>query len=119
MSRQALDLHLLGGLLGAAVIALVVASTPIAAQGRGGQAPAKPSGPMPRLSNGKPDFSGVLMGGGGVSARQLKPGDKIELLPAAKKLQDDRLAQDDPEAHCLPTGVPRMNPYPWRIVQSV
>lgn len=31
---------------------------------------------------------------------------------------DARLSKDDPEANCLPTGVPRMNPYPWRIVQS-
>ena len=107
------------GLFCTVVIALVVGAAPVGAQGRGGQAPAKPSGPMPRLPNGKPDFSGVLMGGGGVSARQLKPGDKIELLPDAKKLQDERLAQDDPEAHCLPTGVPRMNPYPWRMVQSI
>ena len=113
--------YVVGGLLGAVVIALIVGSVPVVAQGRGGrgQAPAAPSGPAPRLPNGKPDFSGVLMGGGGVSARALKPGDAIELLPAARQLQDSRLAQDDPEAHCLPTGVPRMNPYPWRMVQSI
>jgi hypothetical protein len=31
---------------------------------------------------------------------------------------DKRLSQDDPEANCLPTGVPRIAPYPWRIVQT-
>jgi hypothetical protein len=86
--------HVAGRLLGAVVIAMIVAGTPMAAQGRGGrgQAPAKPSGPAPRLPNGKPDFSGVLMGGGGVSPRALKPGDTIQLLPEAKQLQDSRLA---------------------------
>ena len=31
---------------------------------------------------------------------------------------DSRQSADDPEANCLPTGVPRIAPYPWRIVQS-
>jgi hypothetical protein len=30
---------------------------------------------------------------------------------------DSRLSAEDPEANCLPTGVPRIAPYPWRIVQ--
>ena len=51
--------------------------------------------------------------------RNLKPGDTIDLLPGAKKIMDSRQLNDDPEAHCLPTGVPRMNPYPWRMVQSI
>jgi len=28
------------------------------------------------------------------------------------------MAADDPEARCLPTGVPRVAPYPWRILQT-
>jgi len=28
------------------------------------------------------------------------------------------MSKDDPEANCLPTGVPRLAPYPWRIVQT-
>jgi hypothetical protein len=74
--------------------------------------------PAPRLPNGHPDLSGVWMGGGGVSERSLKPGDQILLTPDAKKIMDARLSKDDPEANCLPTGVPRMNPYPWRMVQT-
>ena len=31
---------------------------------------------------------------------------------------DARQSKDDPEANCLPTGVPRIAPYPWRIVQT-
>ena len=30
---------------------------------------------------------------------------------------DSRQSKDDPEANCLPGGVPRMNPYPWRMIQ--
>ena len=52
------------------------------------------------------------------SARGLLPGEEIVLLPAAKALMDSRMAADDPEARCLPTGVPRVAPYPWRIVQT-
>ena len=96
---------------------IIVLSAPATAQT---PTPApKPAPPAPRLANGTPDLSGVWMGGGGVSERNLKPGDAIMLLPEAKKIVDSRQLKDDPEAHCLPTGVPRMNPYPWRMVQSV
>jgi hypothetical protein len=76
--------------------------------------------PAPRLPDGTPDFSGVWVGGGPVGdiAQGLLPGEKIELLPAAKKLMDSRQAADDPEANCLPTGVPRVAPYPWRVLQT-
>ena len=104
-------------MIGAASVAafVIVLSAPAAAQAP--KPAAKPASPAPRLANGTPDLSGVWMGGGGVSERNLKPGDAIMLLPEAKKLVDSRQLKDDPEAHCLPTGVPRMNPYPWRIVQ--
>ena len=77
-------------------------------------------GPAPRLPDGTPDFSGVWVGGGPVGdiAQGLLPGEKIELLPAAKKLMDSRKAAEDPEANCLPTGVPRVAPYPWRVLQT-
>jgi hypothetical protein len=102
------------------ILALLPAQSPVAAQAAQAAKPAsRPAPPAPRLPNGKPDFSGVLMGGGGVSPRALKPGDTLTLLPEAKKLMDSRLAVNDPEANCLPGGVPRMNPYPWRMVQSI
>jgi hypothetical protein len=88
------------------------------AQGQRPAAPAAPAPPATRLPNGHPDLSGVWMGGGGVAARNLKPGDQILLTPEAKKIMEARLSKDDPEANCLPTGVPRMNPYPWRMVQT-
>src|SRR5262245_54093956 len=75
--------------------------------------------PAPRLPDGTPDLSGVWQGGGSLGniADNLMAGERIELLPAAKKILDSRLSKDDPEANCLPTGVPRIAPYPWRIVQ--
>src|SRR5215813_13345012 len=108
----------------AAVLASLQSPSVAAAQARGqaqGQraaAPATPAPPATRLPNGHPDLSGVWMGGGGVSERNLKPGDQILLTPEAKKLMDSRLSKNDPEANCLPTGVPRMNPYPWRMIQT-
>jgi hypothetical protein len=106
-------------------VTIVLALTPFASSAFGqarGQAqqqrPAVPAPPATRLPNGHPDLSGVWMGGGGVSERNLKPGDAILLTPEAKKIMDARQSKDDPEANCLPTGVPRMNPYPWRIIQT-
>jgi hypothetical protein len=83
-------------------------------------AEARPTGPAPKLPDGTPDFSGVWVGGGPVGniADGLLPGEEIVLLPEAAALMKSRMAADDPEARCLPTGVPRVAPYPWRIVQT-
>ena len=45
------------------------------------------------------------------------------MLPWAAELHQkrkDTLSKDDPEARCLPPGVPRMSttPYPWTFVQT-
>ena len=89
--------------------------------GRGGLQPRRVTGPTPRLADGKPDFAGVWRPDNvfvGDISRGLKPGDKIILHPEAEKLFKSRKAGDDPEANCLPTGVPRMAPYPWTIAQA-
>jgi hypothetical protein len=77
-------------------------------------------GPAPRLPDGTPDFSGVWVGGGPVGdiSQGLMPGEEIKLKPEAAALMKSRMAADDPEARCLPTGVPRVAPYPWRILQT-
>src|SRR5262249_32019851 len=82
--------------------------------------PRAPTGPAPHLPDGKPDLSGVWSGGGPVGdlADGVPKGETIPLLPEAKKIMDAREAKDDPEANCLPTGIPRIAPYPWRIVQT-
>ncbi|HUQ53224.1 MAG TPA: hypothetical protein VM692_13445, partial [Gammaproteobacteria bacterium] len=118
----------------AALAALVVAHSALAQQaprasttpaGSGGSSNAAlinaaPEGPPPKLPDGTPDLSGVWVGSGPIGdiSMGLVPGEELVLLPAAKTLMESRQAADDPEARCLPTGVPRIAPYPWRIVQS-
>jgi len=75
---------------------------------------------VPRTPEGKPDFSGIWIGGGPLTdlALGLPDGEKVPLLPAAEKLMSQRLAKDDPETNCLPTGVPRIAPYPWTFATA-
>ncbi len=78
--------------------------------------PEGPSGPVPRMPDGKPDLSGLWN-----SQRALPGQPGPEMLPWAEKLTNDRTenySAEDPEAHCLPGGVPRAFPYHHQIVQT-
>jgi hypothetical protein len=99
--------------------AALAIAVPLAAQSASRPSAAL-DGPAPRLADGTPDLSGVWQGGGPIGdiAQGLPPGQVIPILPDAKKIMDARQSKDDPEANCLPTGVPRIAPYPWRIVQT-
>jgi hypothetical protein len=84
--------------------------------------PPAPGGPAPRLPDGKVDLSG-LWRPEDVSLIEdislgLKKGEVIPFKQDAEKIKRDRRSPDDPEVNCLPTGVPRLAPYPWRIVVS-
>ena len=125
MNRIALVAMLLG--LAVATSALVVSAqqtppAPTSPAGAGSQnrGPAAPTGPVTRLPNGQVDLSGVWQGGGPVGDIRmgLAKGETLPIRPEWQKIMDARMSKDDPEANCLPTGVPRRDPYPWRIVQT-
>ncbi|HUI79326.1 MAG TPA: hypothetical protein VLY24_15475 [Bryobacteraceae bacterium] len=80
-----------------------------------------PAGTTPRTKDGKPDFSGVWNPDRHFIydiTSALKPGEVLALQPWAAELTKKRLSKEDPEANCLPTGVPRLPPYPLKIVQT-
>jgi hypothetical protein len=107
------------------IFAAVLCVVPLSAQqaragGRGKNNPIL-AGPAPHTADGKVDLSGVwntdrpfvvdITGA-------LKKGETLPLQPWAAKLTKDRLSKDDPEARCLPTGVPRLAPYPMKYIQT-
>jgi hypothetical protein len=122
------------GILATSIAVLSLVSG--AAAQRGGRGQAQPPQPAPRLPNlpylganaGKPDF-----GGSGTwdvkrifDMSALEPGiEKKQEVPftskgsAVYKERLDNLQKDDPEARCMPPGVPRMlyTPYPTQIMQ--
>ena len=76
---------------------------------------------VPRTSDDKPDLNGLWGPDRNFIydiTSTLKKGDVLPIQPWAEKLAKERMSSADPEASCLPAGVPRMAPYPWKIVQQ-
>ena len=97
---------------------------PVNALGQEVKRPPVPTGPPPRLPDGTVDLNGLWNGGGPVNsiAQGLPKGETLPLLPVAKQLMDLRSQPknetDDPHLWCMPMGVPRSVPYPFRFVQN-
>lgn len=75
-----------------------------------------PSGPAPKMPDGKVDLSGVWTPG--LSFANMG---QVPLQPWAEALYKERranLSKDDPEGHCLPAGVPRISPFLQKFVQT-
>src|SRR6185503_21030816 len=79
--------------------------------------------PAPRLPDGTVSFNGLWVGGGPVNdiAQGLPKGETLPLLPSAVALMKVRAQHetDDPHLWCMPMGVPRSTPYPFRFARDI
>jgi len=137
---RAVDSNVRGNARTLLVVTGIVAMTfPLFGQGRGGandgplggvgalgqrverRAPT-PTGATPRLPDGTVDLNGLWAGGGSLGniASGLPEGETLPLLPLAVTVMELRALNmtDDPHLWCLPMGVPRTTPYPFRFLPN-
>ena len=119
----------------ALAIAFVVISIPVAAQWKniskdglplGPDGKVNMSAPAPRTASGRVDLSGIYQSSYRYFANLAADLglDKVPMTDEARKIQAARatglLGYEEPDAQCLPQGVPKINmaPVPFRIVQT-
>jgi hypothetical protein len=80
--------------------------------------PPAPTSPAPRLPDGTIELGDGLWVGVPLNPQSgLRAGEEL-LLPSAKALMASRQPANDPLAWCLPMGVVRYTPYPFRFIQN-
>jgi hypothetical protein len=81
----------------------------------------------PRHANGRIDLQGIWMPDDNRYIRDLAldiGDDRVPYQPWARKLFDERKdgahSREDPDAHCLPQGVPKLGyvSYPWKLIET-
>ncbi len=101
--------------------------------GERAEAAGSPTGPTPRLPDGRPDLGNGkgswnprvmanLSGKGDPSRSRVERLVDVPFQPWARavyEVRQDNLQQHDPESRCLPPGIPRMmaTPFPFQIFQ--
>ncbi|HEY8519705.1 MAG TPA: hypothetical protein VIN61_06470 [Gammaproteobacteria bacterium] len=83
--------------------------------------------PPPRLPSGRVDLQGVWMPDDNRYIADLAVDlgdDNVPYQPWARRLFDERKdgshSREDPDAHCLPQGVPKLGfvSYPWKLIET-
>jgi hypothetical protein len=123
-------------LLAPGAVALWLCSQPAEAQWRNAPEAAMPrtangqvdmEAPPPRNASGRVDLQGIWMPDDNRYIRDLAldlGDDHVPYQPWARKLFDERKdgshSGEDPDAHCLPQGVPKIDfvSYPWKLIET-
>jgi len=82
--------------------------------------------PAPKMPDGKPDLSGLwdadrrFLVNIAVNLKDEDLGMKPEALRLYNQRKDGSRAKEEPDANCLPQGVPKIDaaPVPWKLVQG-
>jgi len=91
---------------------------PVNALGQDVKRPPAPTGPAPRLPDGTIDLGeGIWVSVPFNAESGFRRGEAL-LLPSAKALMASRQLTDDPVNWCLPLGLLRTSPYPFRFIQN-